>query len=181
MPLLGMHDKDTHLKGSILRAAQALHAWRHCLPGVAVCASQLVDDSLCLLKYRQCPYYISSKPSDNFPLVCLVTPCFGNTVLCNPLPCKVDSYAFAARLKRLAGGEPLFRGMAFWLGSGYKGQGVSPHQLADMLTWAGGQVLGRLPPPPPGLFVPQLLIGKIYLFKHSCMHSFAPSFTHLVV
>ena len=57
----------------------------------------------------------------------------------------------AARLKRHAGAEGLFQGMSFWMGPGYKGTGVSPHQLTELLTCTGGRVLEHLPPHLTGL------------------------------
>ena len=68
---------------------------------------------------------------------------------CKPLALqnKANVGVPAARLRAQSAGPGLFQGMSFWMGSGYKGSGVSPQQLADLLTCAGGQVLQALPKP----------------------------------
>lgn len=38
--------------------------------------------------------------------------------------------------------------MSFLMGFGYKGTGLSPQQLAELLTHAGGQVLDHVPAQP---------------------------------
>ena len=96
-------------------------------------------------------------------------------LLNGPLPCTpalqspaMQSQAtlclVAARLSCQAGGGQLFQGMSFWMGPGYKGTGVSPHQLAELLTCTGGQVLQSLPPRLAGQFC-------MHAF-HSLFHSF---------
>lgn len=52
---------------------------------------------------------------------------------------------YAARLARQSGAPKLFHGMSFWMGSGYKGTGLSPQQLAELLIDAGGHVLQESP------------------------------------
>ncbi|KAL0033003.1 hypothetical protein WJX77_010243 [Trebouxia sp. C0004] len=50
----------------------------------------------------------------------------------------------AARMARESGAPKLFHGRSFLMGCGYKGSGLSPQQLAELLTHAGGCVLDHL-------------------------------------
>ncbi|KAL0039358.1 hypothetical protein WJX79_004746 [Trebouxia sp. C0005] len=50
----------------------------------------------------------------------------------------------AARTAYESGAPKLFHGMSFLMGFGYKGTGLSPQQLAELLTYAGGHVLDQL-------------------------------------
>ncbi len=43
-----------------------------------------------------------------------------------------------------SGVPKLFHGMSFLMGFGYTGTGLSPQQLAELLTYAGGRVLDQL-------------------------------------
>lgn len=51
----------------------------------------------------------------------------------------------AARVACQSGVPRLFQGMSFWMGCGYKGSGLSPQQLAELLMHGGGRVLHHLP------------------------------------
>ena len=42
-----------------------------------------------------------------------------------------------------SGAPKLFHGMSFLMGCGYKGTGLSPQQLTELLTYAGGHVLDQ--------------------------------------
>jgi len=42
-----------------------------------------------------------------------------------------------------SGAPKLFHGMSFLMGFGYKGTGLSPQQLTELLTYAGGHVLDQ--------------------------------------
>ncbi|KAL0044727.1 hypothetical protein WJX82_006986 [Trebouxia sp. C0006] len=49
----------------------------------------------------------------------------------------------AARMAYESGAPKLFHGMSFLMGFGYKGTGLSPQQLTELLTYAGGHVLDQ--------------------------------------
>ena len=42
-----------------------------------------------------------------------------------------------------SGAPKLFHGMSFLMGFGYKGTGLSPQQLTELLIYAGGRVLDQ--------------------------------------
>ena len=94
----------------------------------------------------------------------------------------------AARLRWQAGAKGLFQGMSFWMGPGYKGTGVSPHQLTDLLTCTGGRVLERMPPRLTGVhpllhslsasFRSSHLAACVFQLTHSLHHSLTNPLTH---
>ena len=60
--------------------------------------------------------------------------------------------------------------MSFWMGSGYKGTGVSPVQLAELLTCAGGLVLHSLPGPATGSQQPVISFAFVHNVARTQAH-----------